>query len=127
MAIYVMQSFLRDAPIYCLTSGCEVVRRHPASYLLGIPVPSYGLIGYATLLILLLSYAQVSKPKLLDIARYITIGGTIFVAWFTYTEAFIIHGFCMWCVISAINMVGMLVLFLLLHKRFPHRTSLKGD
>jgi uncharacterized membrane protein len=125
IAMYVVQSFVRDAPIYCVTSGCEVVRRHPSSYLLGIPVPSYGLIGYTTILLLLLAYAQTSKPKLLTLAKYITLGGTAFVAWFTYTEAFIIRGFCMWCLVSAFNMVVMLLLFILLHKRFSCDTSIK--
>lgn len=107
IAIYVLQSFLRDAPIVCLNSGCEIVRKSPYSRLFGIPVPGYGLIGYTILAIL--AFLRTLSPKLnkqlLPWILGIATGGVAFVAWFTYTEFFIIRGICTWCAVSAVNMV----------------------
>lgn len=107
IAVYVLQSFLRDAPIVCLNSGCETVRKSPASWLFGIPVPGYGLVGYtllATLAFLRTTSNKLNK-KLLPWIVGIATGGVAFVGWFTYTELFVIKGVCTWCAVSAVNMV----------------------
>ncbi len=107
IAIYVLQSFLRDAPIVCLNSGCETVRKSPYSFLFGIPVPGYGLAGYT--IIAILAFLRTLSPKhhkrLLPWIIGIASGGVAFVAWFTYMEVFVIKGVCTWCAVSAVNMV----------------------
>ena len=107
IAIYVLQSFLRDAPIVCLNSGCEIVRKSPASKLFGFPVPGYGLVGYTILAIL--AFLRTLSPKLNKqlLPWIVGIGtdGVAFVAWFTYMELFVIKGICTWCAVSAVNML----------------------
>lgn len=107
IAIYVLQSFLRDAPVVCLNSGCEIVRKSPYSYLFGIPVPGYGLVGYTILAILsFLRTTSVKRNKqLLPWIVGIATGGVAFVGWFTYMELFVIRGVCTWCAVSAANMI----------------------
>lgn len=110
IALYVLQSFLRDAPIVCINSGCELVRKNPASYLFGIPVPAFGLVGYS-IIGLLAFFRTTSKDKrlligILGVATF----GVLFVTWFTYTELFVIRAVCTWCAVSAINMA---IIFLL--------------
>ena len=102
IAIYVLQSFLRDAPIVCLNSGCELVRKNPASYILGIPVPAFGLIGYSFLAILafLKTTKQAKKRRITSLMLGIALFGALFVSWFTYTEIFVIRAICTWCAIS---------------------------
>lgn len=107
IAIYVLQGFLRQAPIVCLNSGCEIVRKSPYSYLFGIPVPGYGLMGYTVIAIL--AFLRTLSPKfhkqLLPWIVGIASGGVAFVVWFTYMELFVIRGVCTWCAVSAVNMV----------------------
>ncbi len=107
IAVYVLQSFLRDAPIVCINSGCEIVRKSPYSYLFGIPVPGYGLVGYT--MIAILAFLRTLSPKLhkqlLPWIVGIGSGGVAFIAWFTYMELFVIRGVCTWCALSAVNMV----------------------
>lgn len=114
IAIYVLQSFLRDAPIVCLNSGCELVRKAPESYLLGIPVPAFGLVGYAFLALFAflrtLSYPARTKKVFLKLMVGIATFGVLFVSWFTYTELFIIRAICTWCAVSAVNMVILFIL-----------------
>lgn len=112
IAVYVLQSFLRDAPIVCLNSGCEIVRKSPASKLFGFPVPGYGLVGYTILAILAFLRTTSTKlnKQLLPWIVGIATGGVAFVSWFTYTELFVIRGVCTWCAVSAVNMVAIAAL-----------------
>lgn len=121
LAIYVLQSFLRDAPIVCLNSGCEIVRKSPASKLFGFPVPGYGLVGYTILAVL--AFLRTVTPKLnkqlLPWIVGIASGGVAFVAWFTYTELFVIRGVCTWCAVSAVNMVTIAILAWIEYRKKP--------
>ncbi|OGG28840.1 hypothetical protein A2973_04410 [Candidatus Gottesmanbacteria bacterium RIFCSPLOWO2_01_FULL_49_10] len=107
IAVYVLQGFLRQAPIVCINSGCEIVRKSPYSWLLGVPVPGYGLVGYSILAILafLRTTSAPLRKKLLPWIVGIATGGVAFVGWFTYMELFVIRGVCTWCAVSAVNMV----------------------
>lgn len=107
IAAYVTQGFLRQAPIVCVNTGCELVRKSPASYLFGfLPVPSVGLLGYT--LIAIFAFLRTTSEANMKKWLYGILGmaafGVCFVTWFTYTEIFVIKGICTWCAISAINM-----------------------
>lgn len=112
VAVYVLQSFVRQSPIACISTGCELVRKSPYSYPFGIPVPAFGLVGYSLLAILEFLRTTGEKPWMLKIMLGIAIFGVAFVSWFTYTELFIIRGVCTWCAISAVNMFIILILVL---------------
>lgn len=116
VAIYVTQSFIRKTGIVCVTSGCELVRKHPASYLFGsIPVPAVGLVGYTILTTLAFLRTAKRKPWMLRGMLGMAAFGVLFVTWFTYVELTVIKGICTWCAISAVNMV---VIFFLLLKSY---------
>lgn len=121
MAIYVLQSFIRKTGIVCVTSGCELVRKNPASYLFGvIPVPAVGLVGYSVIAVLAFLRTSKNKPWMLRGMLGMATFGVLFVTWFTYTEIFVINGICTWCALSAVNMV---VIFILLLKSYTLRTK----
>lgn len=119
IAIYVLQSWLRNTSIICLTNGCETVKKSPASYLFGIPVPAVGLVGYTILAICAFAKTTNLSPRLSLLASRALIGmstfGILFVSWFTYTELFIIRAICTWCAVSAVN---MFVMFFLIRKHY---------
>lgn len=121
IAIYVLQSFLRGALIVCLNNGCELVRKNPASYVLGIPVPAFGLVGYSFLALLafLKTTKNANKRSISKLMLGIATFGAIFVTWFTYTELYVIRAVCTWCAVSAVNMV---IIFLLVLKNLQHET-----
>lgn len=121
MAIYVLQGFIRKSPIVCINTGCEAIRKNPLSYPLGIPIPAFGLTGYLLLSIIAFFRTTSSNPILLKSILAISIGGVIFVSWFTTVEIFIIHAICTWCAFSAINMV---IIFIISLKSFFLTTKL---
>lgn len=115
IAAYVTQSFLRKVGIVCVSSGCELVRKNPASYLWGVPVPSVGLLGYSVIAILAFLRTSSKNSNLLKGILGMTAFGVAFTTWFTYTELFVIKGVCTWCAISTVNMY---VLFFLALKSY---------
>ena len=123
VAVYVLQSFIRQASIVCVTTGCEVVRKSSVSYPFGIPVPAFGLVGYT--LLALFAFLRTTTRETRNAKFFlhgmlgISIFGVLFVSWFTYMEIFVIRGVCTWCAISAVNMIAifMLVLRSYLHQR----------
>lgn len=116
MAIYVLQSFIRKTGIVCVTSGCELVRKSPSSYLFGFfPVPAVGLIGYTIITILAFLRTTSQKAWILTGMLAMATFGVAFVSWFTYTELFIIKGICTWCALSAINMVVIFCILVRVH------------
>jgi len=105
MGMYVLQSFLRQTGIVCLSGGgCEAVRKNALSYPFGIPVPAVGVVGYTFLMVLSFLRTLKNNKGLLWGIFGMGLFGICFVTWFTYTEIFLIKGICMWCAISAINM-----------------------
>ncbi|HLD24885.1 MAG TPA: vitamin K epoxide reductase family protein [Patescibacteria group bacterium] len=121
MAVYVLQSFIRQTGIVCVSSGCELVRKSPASYLFGFfPVPAVGLIGYTILAICAFLRTTNLKAVHLTLVTRIMVGmatfGVLFVTWFTYTEIFVIKGVCTWCALSAVNMVVIFTLLVKNHR-----------
>jgi uncharacterized membrane protein len=114
MGVYVLQSFLRQSSIICLTGGgCEAVRKSPLSYPFGIPVPAFGVAGYTMMVIFAFMRTLKENRKLLNAILGVAIFGICFVTWFTLTEIFVIKGICMWCAISAVNMYIIFFLTLL--------------
>lgn len=110
IAVYVTQSFLRKTGIICISSGCELVRKAPESYLFGFfPVPAVGLIGYTILAVCAFLRTTQLSTRNSQLVTRLMLGmsafGVLFVSWFTYTELFVIKGVCTWCAISAVNMI----------------------
>jgi uncharacterized membrane protein len=123
MAIYVLQSFIRKTGIVCVTSGCELVRKNPASYLFGFfPVPAVGLIGYTVLTVLAFLRTTIKKAWVLTAMIGMATFGVGFVTWFTYIELAVIKGICTWCALSAVNMV--IIFALLIKSRMLEKHSL---
>lgn len=117
IASYVLSGTLRHTPVVCITNGCELVQKSPYSWLFGIPVSAYGLIGYSLLAVLAFIRSFSADKRIPTIMLIIAAGGTGFVLWFSSVQALKIGGFCMWCMLSTATMITM---FLLLLAEFTH-------
>ncbi len=118
IAAYVTQSWMRRVGVVCISGGCDLVRKSPASYPFGIPVSAVGLFGYSIIAVLSFLRTTINDLRskillrgILGIATF----GVAFTLWFTYTEIFVIRGVCMWCAISTVN---MFILFFLALKSY---------
>ena len=84
--------------------GCETVNGSRFATLGGIPVAVIGVAGYL-LIAATLAARRWGPPPLRRRARYATYGlaaaGTAFALYLTAIEAFVLHAYCTWCLISA--------------------------
>jgi uncharacterized membrane protein len=94
-------------PACSLGGSCEKVQTSAYSHLAGVPVALLGLIGYISILILLLA-PETEKTRFATVA--VTTVGFGFSAYLTYRELFSIHAICEWCVSSAVIMTVLVVL-----------------
>jgi uncharacterized membrane protein len=86
-------------PACSLGGSCEKVQTSAYSHLAGVPVALMGLIGYVSILTLLL-LPESETTRFATVA--VTTIGFGFSAYLTYRELFSIHAICEWCVSSAI-------------------------
>jgi uncharacterized membrane protein len=92
-------------------SGCDAVRESSYSAILGIPVSLFGVIGYLSIFIsALISIPYRAKWLLL---YFLSLAGSVFSAYLTYIELFVIKAVCPYCVTSAIIITVILIVLLL--------------
>src|SRR5215210_1837847 len=98
--------YARAAPV-CVggSGGCETVQSSRYAAILGIPVSVVGLGGYAALLVSAILRGEVG----VYLGFLIALVGTLFSAYLSYLEFFVIHAVCQWCVASATVMVAALI------------------
>ena len=99
----------------CLgAGGCETVQASQYAELAGAPVALLGLVAFvaATVITALGLWAD-APPWTLTAQFGIGLAGTLFVAYLTYLELFVIHAICPWCVLVDSSMVALFVVTLL--------------
>lgn len=91
--------------LVCSSShGCETVQTSKWSKLFGLPVATWGLGYYLTVLALALVSVQdrfVDSRRMSVALMALTGWGAVFSAWLTYLEAGPIGAWCLWCIGSA--------------------------
>jgi uncharacterized membrane protein len=94
-------------PPACISGsgGCKSVQSSRYAAIFGVPVATLGVAAYAGLL---LSAALRSEAGVY-LGLLISLVGTLFSAYLTYLELFVIHALCQWCLASAAIMVGALI------------------
>jgi uncharacterized membrane protein len=87
------------------SGGRETVQTSSYATILGAPVAALRLVGYSGLLLSALLRGEVGAY----LGFLVALVGTLFSAYLTYLELFVIHAICEWCVASASVMVAALV------------------
>lgn len=108
VSAYLSYAYLAQVEVSCWegSAACDAVKASRYAWLGPVPVPLLGLLAYLAILWL-------SAPALLPIALKpqaplllfgLATVGTMFSAYLTYLELFVIYAICSWCVASAIVM-----------------------
>jgi uncharacterized membrane protein len=90
--------------IQCTTGGCETVQSSRYAVLMGRPVALWGFGAYLVLLALALVGLQPrwARERRVALAIFsVAAVGVAFTAYLTYLEAYVIHAWCQWCLVSA--------------------------
>jgi uncharacterized membrane protein len=94
------------APVCVGDSSCETVQTSRYAEILGVPVASLGVLAYAGLL----GSALIQDERAALFGLFVALVGTLFTAYLTYLELFVIQAICQWCVANAALMVASLPL-----------------
>lgn len=104
-------------PMACLGGGgCDVVRASTYAQFLGLPLPVFGLAMYAALALAILCEPLVGRAA----GRWFRYGlalistaGFLVSLYLTGVEAFILHAWCVWCVVSFLTVTAIFLIALL--------------
>jgi uncharacterized membrane protein len=90
---------------------CNAVQQSEYATILGIPIGVLGVIGYSLLLagwiVARLVQGRLADAIVVGVAAG-AFAGTLFSAYLTFLEPFVIGATCMWCVASALTMLALL-------------------
>jgi uncharacterized membrane protein len=104
----------------CTVGSCETVQMSKWAKLLGLPVATWGVGFYALMLVLSIVglQPQFEDSAGLSLAALLLTGwGVLFTAWLNYLEAFVIHAWCEFCLISAGFVLLLFVLAVMDYRR----------
>jgi len=85
--------------------GCETVQSSRYASILGTPVALLGLVAYGGLIFSAVLWREAG----LYLGFLISLVGTLFSAYLTYLEIFVIGALCQWCLASAAIMILALI------------------
>ena len=85
--------------------GCQTVQSSRYASVLGIPVALLGLIAYGGLIFSTALWRETG----IYLGLLISLVGTLFSAYLTYLEIFVIGALCQWCLASAAIMLAALI------------------
>jgi uncharacterized membrane protein len=98
--------------------GCERVQASRWAYIAGIPVAAFGVVGYLGILVAALWGVQQGGTTPTRWLVALSGGGVLFTLYLKALEAFVIHAFCRWCIVSAI-LIALIFVTSLLDLRRP--------
>jgi uncharacterized membrane protein len=91
--------------------GCETVQTSRYAEAGPLPVALVGLVGFIPMAALALWRLRVDAPDWTLTALFgLSLAGTLYVAYLTYLELFVIAAICPWCVSVALAAVGLFLL-----------------
>lgn len=102
--------------LMCGTAGCDTVQTSKYAVFLGQPVPLWGTLWYAAVIVLgfLAMGPLARRPRLFGgAARLLALlaaTGLLFTIYLTALELFVIRAVCLWCVASAVVTLLIFVL-----------------
>jgi protein-disulfide isomerase/uncharacterized membrane protein/rhodanese-related sulfurtransferase len=126
-SLYLLWVYASPAhPMVCLGGGgCDQVRASRFARIAGVPTPLFGVVMYGVLALLIFAEPLVEPAIGALLRRAVAVLaalGVIASAALTAIEAFIIHAWCLWCVVQAIAVtIIFFVSLTLLGSRFDDR------
>ncbi len=112
VAGYLSYVELSGAASICPIGRCDVVQHSPYSELAGIPVAVLGFLAYAAILAMWAwgEFARGVLSRATPIGIFaLSLFGTLFSAYLTYLEPFVIKAVCIWCLSSAVVITALLL------------------
>lgn len=120
LSAYLTASAIDPSLLVCSqVTGCHEVEAHSTAHgfgipwLSGIPTAAFGLVMFAVVVSLAFVRTASGRPRMCAYAarcQWIILLSALCVSiWLTCLEAFVIHAWCQWCVLTAITVVLLFI------------------
>jgi uncharacterized membrane protein len=111
-SIYLTYVKLVASGVCVAGNGCETVNLSPYSQIGAVPVALLGALSYGAMLVILFlenssEFFELNSPLMMF---GLTFFGVLYSAYLTYLEIYVIKAICLFCVVSAIVLVLMLII-----------------
>lgn len=120
-AAYLTVEHYMNAVPPCSIGSCEQVLTSDYATVLGIPVSLAGAIFYFVVLVLLMMYKDTKKGVMFNGAVGLITLGAVVSAIFICIQAFVLHAFCVYCMVSDTLSIILFIGALVVLKK--HRTN----
>ncbi len=119
-SLYLSVTHYTNALVPCsFTHGCETVLRSSYSEIFGIPVAAFGVIFYITVLSASVFFIQHKTYHWwLSVWGVIGFFSTVYLI---YIQAFILHAYCQYCLLSALTSTSIAILGGMLYLTNKHK------
>ena len=117
-AAYLTIEHYRGGVVPCsITSGCEQVLTSPYATIFGVPIALIGAIYYLSILLASISFLE--GGSMVGVRYIVSIGavGFLISLWLMYIQAFILHYFCQYCLLSFAITTTLFILSCFIVKR----------
>ena len=111
VAGYLTLAHYRQEILVCGIGDCQTVQTSPYAEIAGVPIAVLGVSMYVALAgTSLARWRWPERQDLLTAAAFaIALAGTLYAAYLTYLEIWVIKAICQWCVVSALLTLGILL------------------
>lgn len=101
----------------CSIGSCEQVLTSSYASVFGLPVALFGVIYYLAIVVLIIMYIDMKRPRFLALALSGTVLGVLASLWFVIVQVFILHAYCIYCFGSVITSTTLFILaWYMLHR-----------
>ena len=111
-SLYLAQHQENGTPLLCNVqnlSGCNIVAASEYSRLFGIPLSEYGVVFYGILFVLAALELVLFDQFVRRVLQIFSLLGVLASLYFTFVQAFLIGAFCIYCSVSALITLLVLV------------------
>lgn len=123
-SMYLTANRYFGVPLKCnVTHQCDTVTTSQYSEILGVPVVLLGVFFYLAVLFGAYIYLETKNRKALLLVSVLPFGGFLFSIWLTIVQAFILHAWCQYCILSALSSTVLFILGLFVLKALKAKTS----
>ena len=113
---YLTMKRFAASPVVCyVASGCEKVARSAYDAVAGIPLPALGALFYIATAIVIIGAVRHRSRLFVRGALAVAMAGGLFSAYLLGVQAFVIHAWCFYCIVSdTIGIINALLVVYLL-------------
>lgn len=105
-----LEHYMGRVPPCYITTGCSTVTTSPWSLIFGIYVALYGSLYYLAVILFSVHIFNTKKYPLFKYLSWLSWIGLASAVYFTSIQAFIIRGYCIYCLLSAVTSTLIFIL-----------------